>query len=269
MTGTGTQADPYIPTTLTEFITAVGTAGAYVALTQDINAADDPAYSGEITSPIAYRAADVDGRQHAIIGVTVLAESFATHAQHCTVHDISFRKIAHKGTTTNKYSLQGDDYVHYRFVEFSMIRDCYASSQCFAYKIYFYDSAIDLSIVGAGTSRLTDICGLVRSTAVIHGAAFGSAAASCMSTYLERSAVIYYDSIIDSGASMRANLTAIASYIAYPQIYDATIYGASDGSVSHSLLATADGQSVTGLLPQATLDQMKDKDWLTSVGFLP
>lgn len=269
MTGTGTQADPYIPTTLTEFIEAVGTSGAYVALDRDIDAAEDPAYTGEITSPIAYKVTDVDGRQHAIIGVTVRAESFATHTAPCTVHDISFRQVAHKGTANTDFTIKGSDYVHYRNVLLSMIRDCFEYNQRFAFKTYFYDSAIDLKIVGAGSSPLTDICGLIRSTAVIYGAAFGDAVVSCRQSYLERAAVIYYDSIIDSGASMRTQITAKASYIAYPQLYDATIYGASSGSVAHSLLATADGQAIVGILPQATIDQMKDKDWLTSVGFLP
>ena len=34
MTGSGTQADPYIPTTWAEFVTAIGTSGAYVSLAE-------------------------------------------------------------------------------------------------------------------------------------------------------------------------------------------------------------------------------------------
>ena len=34
MTGTGTQADPYIPASWSEFVTAIGTSNAYVALAE-------------------------------------------------------------------------------------------------------------------------------------------------------------------------------------------------------------------------------------------
>lgn len=57
MTGTGTQTDPYIPTTWSEFVTAVGTSGAYVecpknlVLTSDTDIVESKLYvdsSGEV-----------------------------------------------------------------------------------------------------------------------------------------------------------------------------------------------------------------------------
>ena len=48
MTGTGTQSNPIVPITLTDFIEIVGTSSMDVALTQDINEADDLEYTGEL-----------------------------------------------------------------------------------------------------------------------------------------------------------------------------------------------------------------------------
>ena len=91
MTGTGTQNDPYAPTTLTEFITAVGTSGAYVALTQDINAADDPEYTGELTSTISINATSVDGAGFTISGVTVRASRCIYIGVLRYVYNLNFR----------------------------------------------------------------------------------------------------------------------------------------------------------------------------------
>ena len=58
MTGTGTQADPYVPSTWAEFVTAVGTASAYVSVPEgtvwDMNDIAPEGISSEITVA-AYR----------------------------------------------------------------------------------------------------------------------------------------------------------------------------------------------------------------------
>lgn len=51
--GTGTALDPYIPTNIASFISAVGTAGAYVCLLQDIDVSHDAVYKTGITSHVA------------------------------------------------------------------------------------------------------------------------------------------------------------------------------------------------------------------------
>ena len=108
MTGTGTQADPYIPTTLTEFITAIGTSGAYVALTQDINAADDPEYAGELTDSVRILAQSVEGGGFSIIGVTIRAANMIVFQSRpsAQVLNIDFRKWGHKKTASGA-TLQG------------------------------------------------------------------------------------------------------------------------------------------------------------------
>ena len=40
-TGTGTQADPYVPTDITGFLYCVAQAGTYVKLVSDIHAGND------------------------------------------------------------------------------------------------------------------------------------------------------------------------------------------------------------------------------------
>ncbi|MDE5563854.1 MAG: hypothetical protein K2I93_01755, partial [Oscillospiraceae bacterium] len=77
MTGQGITTDPYIPETLTEFIQACSRHDAYIHLTHDLNAADDPDYFGELTEPITLNYVTVTTKNKCkISGVTVRAASF-------------------------------------------------------------------------------------------------------------------------------------------------------------------------------------------------
>lgn len=52
ISGTGTAADPYIPTTFADFKTCVGRTGAYVCLTQDIDVSKDSVYKTGTTASL-------------------------------------------------------------------------------------------------------------------------------------------------------------------------------------------------------------------------
>lgn len=52
ISGTGTAADPYIPTTFADFKTCVGRLNAYVCLTQDIDVSKDSVYKTGITESL-------------------------------------------------------------------------------------------------------------------------------------------------------------------------------------------------------------------------
>ncbi|MBR1528752.1 MAG: hypothetical protein IJ642_05575, partial [Oscillospiraceae bacterium] len=73
-TGTGTEQDPYLVSTLTDFLTCAAIAGAYVKVISDINSADDPNYEGELTNPISIMCRKLYADQDKIIsGITVTA----------------------------------------------------------------------------------------------------------------------------------------------------------------------------------------------------
>ena len=71
MTGTGTQADPYIVSTLGELITAVGGGndGAYVKLANDIDVSADETYKNGVNSTINAYCLGLDGDGHTISGL--------------------------------------------------------------------------------------------------------------------------------------------------------------------------------------------------------
>lgn len=110
MTGTGTKADPYIPETLTEWIQSCSIKDAYIHLIHDLNAADDPDYTGELETPILlnYVTVTSDGK-HTIRGITVQAESFFNCKNGVSqIEDILFRDCVHIRTNTSTATLEGN-----------------------------------------------------------------------------------------------------------------------------------------------------------------
>lgn len=280
MTGTGTQSDPYIPTTLTEFITAVGTAGAYVALAQDINAADDPEYSGELTARVAFMAAQVAGGGFEVRGVTVRAPHMIYVTDPCVVQDIDFRDWAHKKTESGGATIQGyesgssSDSSHlgdyFKRCRFSLTIDCYSGNQLIANYIDFHDCAIDIKLVGAGAFYGLNFAGFLRCTIRIDGIYHTYHQCVVNSCTFVRSALILENVIGISGYFLFSSPTLSYSYIAYTQSYDSQLRVIAGAGAQHCVVAVVDGQNVYASgCTIGTLDQMKEKDWLTSVGFLP
>lgn len=277
MTGTGTQNDPYIPTTLTEFIAAVGTAGAYVTLTQDINAADDPTYTGELTTSITWAAASVQGGGFTLAGVTLrTAASAISIAKGVSVGalriDIGFKR---EDGSSPIVAYGSGSIPTFRGCIFRIKFDEGAYRGSFAEQIDFTDCAISISIAAdtAGGSDYFWQCSFLRTT--VHFA-----------SKFER-----YSS--GSGAIIGSGATFIRSAMIFEDLTDgANLVGAGAGSMSYSYIAvksstqslrlskgasgciialdpsTAISGSTSGWT-RATIDQLKDKDWLTSVGFLP
>lgn len=273
MTGTGTQSDPYIPTTLTEFITAVGTAGAYVALTQDINAADDPAYTGELTSIVGIYATSVEGNQHEVRGVTVRSSSMLyIKKTGATVKNIYFRDWGHK-RTVNGATIAGVENSTAEAFEgctFSIVAYALSGYQKISHWIKFKDCGIEATIVNAGVSSqiLTEGTVLDHTTLVAHG--IGASSVNKIATLI-RSAMIFDTEA--SNVKAFETLTAQYSYFAFLKNTGGTLrFGAFEMSTVGCVLAVAEGQA-TSYVPSGTtvgtLAQLKDKDWLTSVGFLP
>lgn len=280
MTGTGTQADPYIPTTLTEFIEAVGSSGAYVELDRDIDASEDPNYGGELTERVEFMATQVAGGGFVVRGVTVRAPHMIYVTDPCVVQDIDFRDWAHKKTVAGYATIQGyetgssSDSSHrgdyFERCRFSLTIDCFDGNQLATNFIDFHDCALDIKLVGAGAFYCLNWTGFLRCTIKIDGiysTYSGSIISSC--TFV-RSALILENVIGISNYYLFSNPDLTYSYIAYTQSYDARLKVISGMGAQHSVVAVVEGQNVDANgCTIGTIDQMKDKDWLTSVGFLP
>ena len=82
ISGTGTAADPYIPTTFADFRTCVGRLNAYVCLTQDIDVSKDSVYKTGITSSLEIRCRYVYGT-----AMTYSSATSYTVGSRCTYND--------------------------------------------------------------------------------------------------------------------------------------------------------------------------------------
>ena len=281
MTGTGTQADPYIPTTLTEFITAVGTSGAYVALTQDINAADDPEYSGEVAANIYVRALQVEGAGFSVIGVTVRAEemiAFPVRSSH--IKNMAFRQWAHK-KTSNSPSMVGYNSASYDNVFenclFSLTID---APQNFGNKFLNHIKMMSCAVDATYTSTdgapgyAIDYCTIAYTTLVFRGMWLGNATSNSVfhDTSFPRSAAIFYDCLVYDALYIANNMGLEYSYIAIINTPEGTTSITSSRLAASGAIIAIDDSTIPLSLPgvtRGTLAQLKDKDWLTSVGFLP
>lgn len=280
MTGTGTQADPYIPTTLTEFITAVGTSDAYVALTQDINAADDPAYSGELTTPITWAAASVQGGGFTLIGLTLrTSASTIRFAKGITVDDLTievgFKRDARFDMLVAYGSGNKPLFSSCRF-RFKVDEGAYGGS--FMDELSFKDCAMSISMTAeaAANADFFWTCDFLRTT--IHFASEmlrtsgGSAIIGSGCTFVRSSAVfdsltaISVFNLIGAGAASNGFRY---SYVAILALSGSATIGHSGTSCIIAIDPSASISSIPSGWTRATLAQMQDKDWLTSVGFLP
>ena len=280
MTGTGTQADPYIPTTLTEFITAIGTSGAYVALTQDINAADDPEYAGELTDSVRILAQSVEGGGFSIIGVTIRAANMIAFQSRpsAQVLNIDFRKWGHKKTASGA-TLQGYNGSNYSTgftgCRFSVAVENGSFGNHFLDHIMLHSCAMDAiftnSVVTGGGYNV-NYCTIDRTTMMLDGAYLS--ADFLHDVAFPRSACILKNPKFQNNIYLSDNIGFEYGYIALTDVADGLngITLTSRVPVMGSVVAI-DDPDVTMSIPagvtRGTLAQLKDKDWLTSVGFLP
>lgn len=276
MTGTGAQADPYIPTTLTEWLTAVGTNGAYVAMDSDINAADDPEYTGVITSTIVFRAVEVDGGGFALRGVTVDAPNAFQTSISSLLQNLDMRDIAHKRGSNIGNSFVCDTNYYW------IIKNCRLSCKIdttsapdFCRHVSFIQSAIEAEYtLPTGTyMAIFDRSTFEKCTVLVKNARFSSFVNVHRGGAFVRSAFIFQNCTFGNGAQLFSVSITPRDYC-YFAFVDSDISGTiTCGDTSVGSVVAIDDQDVTVSVSngwtRGTLAQMKDKDWLTSVGFLP
>lgn len=284
MTGTGTQNDPYIPVTLTEFISAVGTSGAYVSLDRDINAADDPNYNGELTSPIDFSCVSLLGDDHFISGVTVRAATLLqSRVASFSANNVFFKNFAHKRTEAG-YTLTTttSDALVMNGCKASVIIDDSGGGNNGEYGFIshckFTDCALDVKYVNSQNPIILSSAQLLRSTIVVRDCNI------CGSVYpindrnswlITRSAIIFDNCSVYADRDLSYSSSQRYSYVGFLDCeYIADhIKSCGDSSFGVSSLIVCDTPpsqiDAKAGLTVATMEQMKDKEWLMSVGFLP
>lgn len=284
MTGTGSQGDPLIPETLTEFIEAVGTSGAYVALDRDINAVDDPEYSGELTSGISWNAAQTDGRNFVLTGITVRNSSAAIALRRgVTVQNLAIRDFGHAkeaATVTIGFSGSGQN---------ATMRGCLISANVssgaynhfLAEELIMEDCAFDANFSETSANSWNTFLKNVTATRCTIRA-HGSFKLNAGSTYMMEHGNYARTALIFDGAEVANSGTVLAATTSckFSGSYMALINSKNSetdivrtySTTSVSSVIASDGsigiQADTGFTA-GTPENLKDKDWLTSVGFLP
>lgn len=116
-TGTGTEANPFIPDTLTSFLECISVAEAYVRLDTDIDAADDPDYGGILYEPVTFKCFKCFGNNgiKKINGVIVRASNmivvdnrydsegkiiYGNDVVGNSIYNVAFTNWVHKASTT-------------------------------------------------------------------------------------------------------------------------------------------------------------------------
>ena len=276
MTGTGTQEEPFVPITLTEFIEAVGTSGAYVELDRDIDATDDPGYGGFLSSAITFNVAELQGNGHVIRGITVQADYFlyTTSNAYPVLRSVDFLDCAHRGGMSTFYHSSSNHWIVFRNVRASIKKAGGASTTVFT-RIDMAQCAFDISYTGGpwSNSALSSNSTLDRVTVHVTGLTYGSDVALISNSgryYIGQNAIVFDE------CSFQQVTLAITSFD-YPSYFafrgctfggSITCHTSGRGSVV-ALDDTAVTVNMTDGWTRATLAQMRDEAWLASVGFLP
>ena len=108
MTGTGTQADPYIVDNWADFLTAAGTSGAYVEFAENTVIDMDTNYSEGISSTITINCASIDGKNSQINNLYLIDNAYLYFASTCTVKNISLLDMRRDGNSGTTFYLYGD-----------------------------------------------------------------------------------------------------------------------------------------------------------------
>ena len=304
MTGTGTQADPYCPTTFSELTSVIGTQGYYVKLTQDIDPNDDPTYDTELNTSLDIKCKlySEEGHRYAIKNVCINAQ-YAIYIYYATITNVDFKNFIHrKNDSTSSLWFQTSNINNCKF---SLNMICSTYDECFAYadSAYCKNCAFNVHFESsASTSSNSKYSGLIMGNGgtnvqyfqncnFIFDNLFINTSSSSTNSYL-----INNSNIIDhcmflfdkprisySGTNYIINITYSSTKSCYFALHQ-PIYvqtGSSGlilkfvtGSVSQNNLFAYDPETssdikVQGNVTMITLDQLKDRAYLKSIGFLP
>lgn len=293
MRGDGTENNPFIPETLTEFIQAVGPtsgSGVYVELEHDILANEDPEYSGELNSEIYFNVKKLDGKGYSVKGVTFRSPSMIQLAGNPgVIQNISFLNFYHKRTTTGDYSIYSTasaslGFLHFENCNFSVRSIPISGTVKFAKGITFNKCGINLKSKNdtypgnASTNGILDDVILNQSTIIIDTVAqtvfTGSANSAVFNNCTTYQCAIFiknmrlYSSTIYTNGLFTGNNSYGYAVIEIIETTRDNNYTIGSNTSFYVYLINKTSNNIT-INPSITLEQLKDKDYLIDIGWLP
>ena len=97
MTGTGTQADPYIVENWPDFVTAAGTSGAYVRFADGTVIDLDEDHSEGFSSNITIRCTEIDGNGGEIRGLFLINNAYLVFQSYITIKSLTISAMRRDG----------------------------------------------------------------------------------------------------------------------------------------------------------------------------
>lgn len=97
MTGSGTQADPYIVENWADFVTAAGTSGAYVRFADSTVIDLDVDHSEGFSSNITIRCTEIDGNGGEIRGLFLINNAYLHFSNYITVKSLTISAMRRDG----------------------------------------------------------------------------------------------------------------------------------------------------------------------------
>lgn len=286
MRGDGTENNPFIPETLTEFIQAVGDSNRpYVELDHDILANEDSNYTGELSSPIQIYAQRLNGNGYSVKGVTVNSASAiivqTEGAFQILIENISFLNFFHKRTNPD-YTLSrgGSNSVLFKNCFFSIRSESIADVPCnrFCYGIIFERCGINFRsdrrrpsyprngvLVSSTFNQCTVIIDNINPIIHYTGEFVITDVTSYQTVFIFKNmAAGFY-----SGAFMYGNHTYGYVVVELTSADKEGSLSVPSGTQFYSCLINKTDKGITLGGTSITLEQLKDKDYLIDIGWLP
>lgn len=266
MTGTGTQADPYIVDNWTDFVTALKTDTAYIRLSADIDM--NETYPQGISSTISVTAYSVNGNGFGIYNLRAKSRLFSTtNNNRCYFSNIDFLKLIND---SGEFWYGHFSFQNCRFTGVLNGGIFFDSYDSFSVSRYIYLSA---------NKNGGCFCNFA-----LNGGYFHTSGSAGQYLFLTDSRFIFSGLLDDRTGYFKSNncsfegiLTTKSSYfIGHKNIVNAEIKSNQSIGVdsnSHILIVNSDkvedgAKSIYSGYTAVTTAQLSDRDYLTSIGFL-
>lgn len=286
--GTGTESDPWIiggytdtSQDLQNLLDAIGTSGAYIKMAKDIDAAQDITYREGIDHYINIACAKLYADAKTKVSGLKIKADYALYCMDSALHyveRIQFLSFLHYGTKSTLQGSANGGGVYCKECDFSIIKHCDgAAAQCSDLAFGFDYCSLEFSAIGYST---TTACNIFSTTlrfyhTQIHyvGPVFGSA--------------YYYNYLVNNGErvgitgalDVRVSLAYLFSGCSYCCLAgkianNTTAATLASKSSSNTLICTTEisgsyDTALDGSLTELTADQLKDREYLYSINFLP
>lgn len=291
MAGTGTADDPWIIGRNTEtshdlqnLLDAIYTPNAYVKLVKDIEAAKDVTYREGISHAVTIAAAKLYADEKVKVSGLIINGDYGLYCMDSAVHSverIQFLSMIHNGTkSTLQGSVSTNCGVYFKECDFSIQKNCNgAAAQCVDSAFDFDHCSIEYQAFGYSTSACKIFAPSLRmyycsisykgpvfgygyvSAAMLqngdHVSVVGDIVTSVSGTYLFNDCrYSYFAGMVD--CSVMNTTIGCGLYSSNPQC----LMCITETTGSYTLTKNT---NITDVTP----DQLRDRDYLYSIGFLP